>query len=143
MIKQEIFNKVVRHLHEQGERALDKSGKVCVYRDGIGKNGKVLTCAVGCLIPEGLYDPACEGASTGSALSAKSSASRPKEAALRKSLKAVGVHITEPIRSLLSALQGFHDRSWSTRAYNKADLTLLQQIAIDHHLSLPPEFRST
>jgi len=60
--KQEIFDAVAVHLFKQGERAMNNG--TCVYRS---KDG--LKCAVGALIPDGLYSSAMdmdlEGAGTG------------------------------------------------------------------------------
>jgi len=54
MNKQETFDYVVRHLYEQGKPALnDEMG--CMYRT---ENG--LMCAVGCLIPDSMYDKEME-----------------------------------------------------------------------------------
>jgi hypothetical protein len=50
MTPQEIFNRVVQHLHDQGHAALDFNGR-CVYR---AKDGSM--CAVGCLIQD-IYMP--------------------------------------------------------------------------------------
>lgn len=53
---QEVFDKVVRHLAKQGERAaIDDE---CQYR--YQKAGETLLCAVGCLIPQEKYSPAME-----------------------------------------------------------------------------------
>lgn len=60
--KQQVFDKVALHLLKQNARSLAKeaSGGAaqgdCAYR---GENG--LMCAVGCLIPDDLYDPETEG----------------------------------------------------------------------------------
>lgn len=54
MNKQEVFNKVVTHLRKQKIPA--RSDGNCVYRSADG-----LMCAVGCLIPDNLYDPGIEG----------------------------------------------------------------------------------
>lgn len=53
MDKQEIFEKVATHLFTQGERAMGI--EVCQYR---ADNGRM--CAVGCLIPDELYNPRME-----------------------------------------------------------------------------------
>lgn len=53
MNKQEIFDKVVRHLYAQGKPAMN--GANCRYRSNDG-----LSCAVGCLIPDSCYDPGME-----------------------------------------------------------------------------------
>lgn len=52
---QDIFNRVSTHLLRQGARAM--VGDMCYYRTSDG-----LTCAVGCLIPIEVYDPAIEEA---------------------------------------------------------------------------------
>lgn len=56
MNNQEVFDKVVEHLVAQGQPA--REGFKCFYR---GPNGT--KCAVGCLIPDELYDEAMEGRS--------------------------------------------------------------------------------
>lgn len=50
MNKQEIFDKVVVHLATQGKRAMH--GDDCQYRTPDG-----LKCAVGCVLPDDLYNP--------------------------------------------------------------------------------------
>lgn len=59
MTEQEIFDTVLTHLREQGEAATS-AGDSCRYR---GANGTA--CAVGCLIPDELYDPLIEGLGVG------------------------------------------------------------------------------
>src|SRR5690349_11599184 len=49
MNAQEIFDKVARHLLTQKEQSRDSFS--CAYR-GVNQNGKILSCAVGCLIPD-------------------------------------------------------------------------------------------
>lgn len=51
MTLQEIYDAVVLHLATQGRPAMDEDGN-CLYR-GPGKT----KCAVGCLIPDEMYDP--------------------------------------------------------------------------------------
>jgi len=75
MTPQQIFDTVAKHLLTQNARATrergpeDDSGdtQACVYRTDTG-----LTCAVGCLIPEALYNPDMDNASKvqGTAISA-------------------------------------------------------------------------
>lgn len=55
MTNQEVFNKVLAHLRKQGHAAMDDAS-TCVYR---GPNST--SCAVGCLLPDNLYDPRIEG----------------------------------------------------------------------------------
>lgn len=52
MIAQEIFDTVVRHLAQQGHKALRRGvvDNACAYRAPDGSK-----CAVGCLIPDDLY----------------------------------------------------------------------------------------
>ena len=55
MNKQEVFDKVAKHLLTQKIKCVDSTGR-CVYR---GING--LKCAIGCLIPDDVYEPSMEG----------------------------------------------------------------------------------
>jgi hypothetical protein len=57
MNTQEIFNFVVKHLIEQGRPSVDGRGN-CVYRSPEGS-----MCAVGCLIPDEIYDESMESQS--------------------------------------------------------------------------------
>lgn len=50
MNKQETFDYVIKHLYTQGKPALNNDGE-CMYRTSEG-----LMCAVGCLIPDNLYN---------------------------------------------------------------------------------------
>lgn len=53
--KQQTFNRVVKHLRGMTERSMnDVIG--CAYRGDDGRK-----CAVGCLIPDSLYDETMEG----------------------------------------------------------------------------------
>ena len=56
MMKQEMYDVVCAHLAQQRCRSLRQGDEYCAYR---GKNGRM--CAVGCLIPDDLYDPSIEG----------------------------------------------------------------------------------
>ena len=64
MTQQEIFDTVLAHLRKQGKAAANIDGD-CQYR---GVNGT--SCAVGCLIPDELYDPLIEGLGLGVILKA-------------------------------------------------------------------------
>lgn len=55
MTNQEVFDKVVAHLRKQNAKSADNER--CLYRAPDGK-----MCAVGCLIPDEMYDPEMEGA---------------------------------------------------------------------------------
>lgn len=56
MNKREVFQKVKEHLLTQREAAIGNDDE-CMYRADSGR----LKCAVGCLIPDDLYDPDIEG----------------------------------------------------------------------------------
>lgn len=60
MTAQEIFDKVFEHLVSQGRRSVRDMSHFCQYRLVLD-SGEVLKCAVGCLIPDELYDPDMEG----------------------------------------------------------------------------------
>lgn len=57
---QEIFFYVKAHLIQQGQPA--RIGPNCYYQM-CGEDGKILRCAVGCLLPPEKYDPSYEGCS--------------------------------------------------------------------------------
>ena len=67
MSNQEVFNKVLAHLRKQGHAAMDDES-TCVYR---APNGT--SCAVGCLLPDNLYDPRIEGRSVDALVSTRAS----------------------------------------------------------------------
>lgn len=56
MTAQEIFDKIVSHLRTQNAVSVRSDGG-CAYRSGDGEK----KCAVGCLIPDDVYDPRMEG----------------------------------------------------------------------------------
>lgn len=56
MTPQEIFETAAQHLLGQNQRAVDPGTVNCAYRTSNG-----LQCAVGCLIPDELYDRRMEG----------------------------------------------------------------------------------
>lgn len=62
---QKYFDKIVRHLLTQGERAAyvnpDNDSQNCRYR--IEQGGKTMKCAIGCMIPDELYLEGMEGKS--------------------------------------------------------------------------------
>lgn len=66
MTNQEVFDTVVALLRKQGAKSMSMDQKSkefaqCAYR---GPNG--MKCAVGCLIPDDMYDPKIEGCSANS-----------------------------------------------------------------------------
>lgn len=54
--KQVTFDKVATHLLTQNAQSRDTINGPCLYRDAKGRR-----CALGCLIPDELYDPKWEG----------------------------------------------------------------------------------
>jgi hypothetical protein len=91
-IKQ-IINKVGNHLLKQNAKSID-SDNACRYR---GDNG--MSCAIGCLLPDEMYDPLIEGKGVVSDI-------------LKARLKhVVGVKNSSRIQklTLLGELQNLHD----------------------------------
>lgn len=117
MNAQEIFDTVHKHLIEQGGQAMN--GSVCTYRDASGKS-----CAVGCLIPDDLYDEGMEYKSVA------------ELAASKKALSFFGEH-----RELLIRLMRIHDHDhyvvpcaeWETYI-NRG----MQRAAADFNLQFAP-----
>src|SRR5574338_515243 len=56
--KQKVFTKVKNHLLKQNQDSFNKETGTCTYR--IKENGKILKCAIGCLISKKNYDPSIE-----------------------------------------------------------------------------------
>jgi hypothetical protein len=66
MNREQLLKDVVDHLVEQAEQAIIRKGtgaEMCSYR--AVRDGKVLKCAIGALIPNELYEPSMEGKSVG------------------------------------------------------------------------------
>lgn len=97
---QSIFDKVATHLFTQGVQSKSPTNRKCLYR---GPNNT--SCAVGCLIPDELYEPEMDADYGANAIEAVLDV-YPELEFLRQ------------FRSLLSQLQGVHDRiaSWSSTA---------------------------
>ena len=95
MNKQEIFDTVVNHLRKQGEKSQDEDSGTCMYR--LPKDGKMLKCAVGCLIDDDEYDPSMENRTILSIFEPHSGLRIPK-------LRKLEDHV-----SFLQGLQSIHD----------------------------------
>lgn len=96
---QAVFDKVAKHLLTQNKRAMkDFPGEYpidrCAYR---GDGGAM--CAVGCLIPDDVYDPSMEGRSAGEVMRMLHGVRE-----LASVSQALGVS-----HAMLSALQNAHD----------------------------------
>lgn len=117
MNKQEVFDKVVKHLLTQKACSEDDM-RHCKYR---GPNG--LMCAVGCLITDKAYAPHLEGKVANSFEVAN---------ALEKS----GVDTSPDVLCLLYGLQKIHDRcdvdNWEQH---------LRSVADEFHLTFPEHWR--
>jgi hypothetical protein len=88
LTKQQVFDKVKKHLLTQNKRALDRGGS-CLYRAAEG-----LTCAAGCLISDDVYSHSLEGKSASSV-------------AVARALEASGV--SREYNDLVCSLQCMHD----------------------------------
>lgn len=104
MTDRELFDRIAGHLLAQGRRAELRwaADPICRYRMNHPEHG-VLTCAVGCLVPEDRYRPEMEGIPF-------------TNEQLRTVLAAVGALADadpgwdDPRVDLLCNLQGVHDR---------------------------------
>lgn len=94
MTAQEIFDKVTAHLRKQGKASVDIDGS-CAYR---GEGGT--SCAVGCLIPDEMYDEMMEGGAV--------HAEEPKYPELYKAIDVLGLRGNV---GLLTSLQRAHDET--------------------------------
>ena len=104
MTAQEIFDTVLAHLRVQG-RAAKGADDRCKYR-GLGGTA----CAVGCLIPNDLYDPRIEGLSTSSIMAGRLPPYRASDAPELLPIAArIASHIGAEHTPLLAALQNMHD----------------------------------
>ena len=104
MTGQEIFDSVLAHLRKQGDASLNASGK-CAYR---GEGGTA--CAVGCLIPDELYDPRIESWRVESILGLRTGGVDAGEVeAYREVLSRVAGHLGQENKTLLGTLQHAHD----------------------------------
>ena len=103
MTEQEIFDTVLTHLREQGEAATTDDGS-CRYRGADGT-----ACAVGCLIPDELYDPLIEGLTVVQIVKAAMPAPRQHQAQARAPFTRITNHIGAEHLQLLQELQDAHD----------------------------------
>lgn len=115
MTQQEIFNKVWNHLLTQDKQAINDNEGVCLYRAEDG-----CMCAVGCLIPDELYDPDMEGLDV-------------NNTKVRGVLEEIGLLDQADNLGLLNSLQYIHDHVSS--AYWESHL---RGVADERHLKVPP-----
>jgi hypothetical protein len=105
LTKREIFERVRDHLLRQMKHSRlpdDSNGRgACAYR---GEEGR--SCAVGCLIPDGLYDPVVERRKVYFVWDG----TRPGDVKLREALTGAGIDVLDrDVHQLLDRLQGVHD----------------------------------
>ena len=104
MTGQEIFDGVLAHLRKQGKASVNDVGK-CAYR---GEGGTA--CAVGCLIPDELYDPRIENWGVGSILNMRTHGVGIDETEVyREALSRIASHLGQENEALLADLQSAHD----------------------------------
>lgn len=111
--RQELFNKVIAHLTEQNARAVARNGDSCRYRSAAG-----LKCAIGCLIPDELYDPSIEGMGVTPLLFGMED---PRHMNFVKILRRVTGMETEADAEFLGHLQDLHDIEsyWTNGNFNR------------------------
>lgn len=123
MNNQEVFDRVARHLLTQKVKSKQAcSGSyqdvVCAYR---GQNGT--SCAVGCLIPDEMYDTVMEGKSVSAIL--------PYSNGLQELFRNVSL-------DLLGSLQTVHDNThpeqWTTQLLRVADCYVLDSSVLKEFL---------
>lgn len=115
--KQETYNKVAAHLLGMKRRAMN--GGSCAYRTLEGER-----CAVGCLIPDEMYDPSMENQGVDW---------------LIRSAEQFGYDLPGEIikyEELLEDLQGVHDNRnhWDEDGLNEHGLDRLYRVAERHEL---------
>ena len=115
MKRQDIFDKVYKHLLNQGAKSLAKNGS-CLYKSGGRK------CAIGCLIDDKNYDS--------TKLEHKGISSTLVQDAVKNSNK--GMHLNKITKDMLASLQAVHDNNdpenWQT---------VLHRLAKRYNLKIP------
>jgi hypothetical protein len=100
----DVFNYVKQHLLNQNERSLDPHTLSCFYR-AQNEEGKVLMCAVGCLMDDRFYSEEFENTS-------------PNDLRVKKAIENSITNWKYNV-SLLSELQNIHDEyeadEWSVK----------------------------
>lgn len=124
--EQDVFDFVAAHLYKQGRPAKDDKGS-CVYRNPLDKT----ECAIGCLIPEHMYNQELEGNTIyGIVANVRLSHLKLPSYFYRMTLA--------PNEGLLAALQDVHDKSatnFQTGMYKLPALTQgLEEVAFEFNL---------
>lgn len=105
MTDRETFERVRGHLLAQGRRAQDPEAETCAFRT-VTATGETLRCAVGCLIPDELYDLRMEGLSLNSG--------NIRRALVRAGILASGTEPPSTVQ-MLSLLMSVHDEARPAR----------------------------
>ena len=132
MTEQEIFDTVLEHLRKQGKAALSAEGD-CTYR---GPDGTA--CAVGCLIPDELYDPLIENVSLPQIF--KDCPPYGWEGVwpkLRPIMARISDHLGVENEPLLDALQRAHDSQLAGNGLSAWEYRM-RSIALDFRLEYKP-----
>ena len=109
MTKQQIFNKVVKHLRKQGKRAFN--GITCWYRAPDGSK-----CAVGCLLKDDEYRADFEGKTVGAI--------------------ALPERLSQHL-SFLDDIQWLHDQQYSWKQRGGIKESAISAFARKHKLTVP------
>ena len=94
LTNQTAFNQVAEHLIKQGRKATDINSP-CMYQIKL-EDGTILKCAIGCLIPDHLYEKRFEGRTIGRLL-------------LENEVDELAAHLDNVDYLLLEDLQAAHD----------------------------------
>ena len=133
MTNQEVFDKVALHLldyYKRGKKSsINSENHVvrCQYRKEDPDTGEILRCAVGCLIPDEIYNPTIERHTMIFLYSNLTGG-------LREICNHLEVEKTDRFH-LLSSLQGIHDVDLKTDGSGKDITESLRRIAKRYSLS--------
>ena len=122
MNSQEIFDTVAKHLFTQGHQSKRAGRTTCAYR-GEGSD----MCAIGCMIPENMYDHKMEGKSV---------------ASIMMNYPEVGLLFANASLTMLKDLQTLHDNNYNwPKSYRYSNFTgkeqlghSLREIALEYDL---------
>ena len=115
MNRQEVFNKVYRHLILQGERSENNLDE-CVYR-GMDDEGDYsgLSCAIGCLIDDEHYNEMMEGLT-------------PKDPMIVEALRKSGVDVKTPVLGHYDLGTNRHGNKFCYHNRNNPDVKFLMNL---------------
>lgn len=122
---QDVYNMAMRHLWDQNRQSTNETSGVCAYR---GPGG--ISCAVGCFIPDRLYEPGMENKIVGELINY----------AHNDGLLELGDFL-DYNHNILDELQTFHDNFAKESTFREYIIYEGLQIAAKFGLTpfLPPE----